>query len=405
MTDILSVSTQQKLTPAPISIHPIILRNLFTAVLWVDENLQICWVNTQAEQLLMVSLQKLQQQNILDILCPKPIDSASVDDSSHQQLAQQFAHAQQYQQSFIDHNQTISAIIKPILVDYSVTPVEQDRQHYFLIEIWEKNRHLRIDQEQRQQEQHDMARQMLRAVAHEVKNPLAGIRGATQLLNKYLSKQQSTQISPADSQKMLTYADIVISETDRLTQLIEQLLGSNKLPNWQLINIHEPLEHVLMLTQAQHPQIHIQRDYDLSLPELMADKDQLIQVFLNLTNNACQAMLENLDNLNNLDNLQYQPTLNISTRIEFLYTIGTVCHKKVLKISLQDNGSGIAPELIDKIFFPLVTGRANGTGLGLALVQDIIHRHNGTIEVDSKVGDTTFNIYLPLQQPANQSLI
>ncbi|WP_230656727.1 two-component system sensor histidine kinase NtrB [Psychrobacter sp. I-STPA10] len=411
------------------------MQHLFTAVLWVDADLQICWVNAQAEQLFACSRSRLLGQCILALLTPiidvqtmgKKTEQANtknmsatlttsdmhndmplteqvrqyihetvqqnpeLDEESVTILAQQFSHALNYQQAFIDYNQTIIGITKNLLVDYSVTPVEYNKARYYLIELWGKNRHIRIDQEQRQQEQHDMAKQMLRSVAHEVKNPLAGIRGGAQLLNKYFSNLPE-RITPSDHKKMRTYADIVISETDRLSHLIEQLLGSNRLPHWQSINIHEPLEHVLMLTQTQHPQVQIQRDYDLSLPEIMADKDQLIQVFLNLTNNACNAMLEQVSTAD------YQLQLTITTRIEFQHTIGTTAHKKVVKICIHDNGGGIAPEIIDRIFFPLVTGRAHGTGLGLSLVQDMVHCHHGSIDVSSQVGDTTFSIYLPLQQ-------
>ena len=147
-----------------------------------------------------------------------------------------------------------------------------------------------------------------------------------------------------------------------------------------------------MLTQTQYPNVRIHRDYDLSLPEITADKDQLIQVFLNLTNNACDAMLEQ----STADD--YQPQLTITTRIEFQHTIGSTPHKKVLKVCIHDNGGGIAPDIIERIFFPLVTGRAHGTGLGLSLVQDMIHCHHGNIDVSSQVGDTAFTIFLPLHQ-------
>ena len=413
-----------------------IVHHLYTAVLWVNADLKICWVNAQAEQLFSCSRSRLLGQCILALLAPINETATTINKNSttttnntsvsqaadaiandvlieeelrkyineiaqqHSELdinkvtalAQQFSHALSYQQAFIDYNQNIIGTSQNLTVDYSVTPVEHAGEDYYLIELWEKNRHTSIDQEQRQQEQHDMAKQMLRSVAHEVKNPLAGIRGGAQLLNKYFSNLPE-RISPSDHKKMRTYADIVISETDRLSHLIEQLLGSNRLPHWQSINIHEPLEHVLMLTQTQHPDIIIHRDYDLSLPEISADKDQLIQIFLNLTNNACNAMLEYASNSD------YQPKLTISTRIEFQYTIGTIAHKKVVKVCIHDNGGGIATEIIDRIFFPLVTGRAHGTGLGLSLVQDMVHCHHGSIDVSSQVGDTTFSIYLPLQQP------
>ena len=214
-----------------------------------------------------------------------------------------------------------------------------------------------------------------------------------------------------------------------MTQLIGQLLGSSQLPNWQMLNIHEPLEHVLALVVNQYPEVALQRDYDLSLPELCADKDQLIQVFLNLINNACESMTEFKQTLqqnmpaapsqltsdtplNNLDvDSSYQPKLHIQTRVAFQHTIGSQQHKQVLQITITDNGSGIDNALIGQIFFPMVTSRATGTGLGLSIVQDIISRHHGMIDVSSNSSQsdnpsynynnsqTRFTLYLPFQQP------
>lgn len=387
----------------------LINKHLFTAILWTDAQGNIQWANTQAEQLFSASQTRLLERNALTLLqVDKSNQSASLDLSKRQDnakdittidamaaLQNQFQHALTYQQPFIDHDQLICGIQHSVLVDYSVTPVEDQGRQYFLIELWEKNRQSRISQEQRQQEQHHIARQMLRAVAHEVKNPLAGIRGAAQLLIKQvnnLNLKDSTGLQMPLGNKIHTYADIIISETDRLTQLIGKMLGSHRLADWQSVNIHEPLEHVLTLTHSQHPTIVISRDYDLSLPELTADKDQLIQVFLNLINNACEAMLQRLEEED------YLPTLSVRTRVEFQHTIGAVQHKQVLKIDIHDNGIGIDAEMLGKIFLPLVTGRANGTGLGLALVQDMISRHQGAIDVVSNVGNTTFSLYLPFHQ-------
>lgn len=411
----------------------LINKHLFTAILWTDASGHIEWSNTQAEQLFSASQARLRGRSVFELLRPYskhplPTHNAATHNSSvtspanndnpqalntpnglttlststaspqpllpHQQptdpLTAQFRHALVYQQPFMDHDQHIFGLSHSVLVDYSVTPVDHEGQDYFLIELWEKNRQSRISQEQRQQEQHAIARQMLRAVAHEVKNPLAGIRGAAQLLSKQLDKLSI--IDSSIDTKISTYAGIIISETDRLTHLIGQMLGSNRLANWQSVNIHEPLEHVLTLTHSQHPAIIIERDYDLSLPELTADKDQLIQVFLNLINNACEAMLEQEQPAD------YVPKITLQTRVAFQHTIGSVQHKQVLKIDIHDNGGGIDPTMVGQIFLPLVTGRANGTGLGLALVQDMISRHKGSIDVVSSAGHTTFTVYLPFSQ-------
>lgn len=412
-------------------------QHLFTAVLWVDASLRITWINAQAEQLLAISRGRLLQQSILALLAPTlpheqngSQETARQQDSSYDQayFSARFAQAQHYQQPFVDHDHLIQfAGSTPVSVDYSVTPVLYQQQPYFIVEMWGKDRQSRISEEQHKQQQYHVARHMLRSVAHEVKNPLAGIRGAAQLLERQFNKFSASnpswypesltpsQVSSLDpsirtlAQKLRNYTDIIISETDRLTQLIGQMLGSARLPNWQPLNVHEPLEHVLTLALSQSPHIELHRDYDLSLPELIADKDQLIQVFLNLINNACEAMSEHKQTLaTDHSNAQppsthtdthYQPQLCIQTRVAFQHTIGSQQHKQVMQISITDNGAGIAPELIGQIFFPMVTSRAAGTGLGLAIVQDIISRHHGMIDVSSVRGQTRFIVYLPFTQP------
>jgi len=447
-----------------------ISQHLFTAVLWINDELSITWLNAQAEQLLAISSGRLLNQSILTLLAPDELTlkdrliNNNREDKTYS-LTERFQQAQHYQQPFIDHDHLIHTQLNGGLmlsVDYSVTPVIYEQQPYFIIEMWGKDRQSRISEEQRQQQQYSVARHMLRSVAHEIKNPLAGIRGAAQLLQRQfikfsdmssfdkeaiaITRNKTTDLNhdntlQKNTAKLRNYTDIIISETDRLTQLIGQLLGSNQLPNWQMLNIHEPLEHVLALIVNQYPEITLQRDYDLSLPELCADKDQLIQVFLNLINNACESMTEFKQTLqqnvpaasNNLSSdivqshldgdSRYQPKLHIQTRVAFQHTIGSQQHKQVLQITITDNGSGIDDALIGQIFFPMVTSRAAGTGLGLSIVQDIISRHHGMIDVSSNASQrdnsiynpiynpicnhrnsqTRFTIYLPFQQPITAS--
>ena len=441
-----------------------IAQHLFTAILWVNDELSITWINAQAEQLLAISSGRLLNQSVLMLLAPEELKTKGRAIINHNpkdktcSLTARFQQAKQYQQPFIDHDHLINTQLNgnvSLSVDYSVTPVIYQQQSYFVVEMWGKDRQSRISEEQRQQQQYHVARHMLRSVAHEIKNPLAGIRGAAQLLQRQFIKfsessfnihtahnsyQQLTSNPVLNSdnnlqktaEKLRSYTDIIISETDRLTQLIGQFLGSNQLPNWQIVNIHEPLEHVLSLILNHYPQVTVQRDYDLSLPELCADKDQLIQVFLNLINNACESMTEFAQTipqnarpessalalgvmpLNRVDD--YQPLLHIQTRVAFQHTIGSQQYKQVLQITITDNGSGIDEELIGQIFFPMVTSRAAGTGLGLSIVQDIISRHHGMIDVSSTPSQradakyknisnsqTRFILYLPFNQPIIES--
>lgn len=453
-----------------------ISQHLFTAILWIDDELSITWLNAQAEQLLAISSGRLLNQSVLMLLAPEELkikDSIAINSSKDKNcsLTERFFQAKQYQQPFIDHDHLINTQLNgnlPLSIDYSVTPVIYQQHNYFIIEIWGKDRQSRISEEQRQQQQYNVARHMLRSVAHEIKNPLAGIRGAAQLLQRQFIKFSegsfithttdtdyqnpiSNPVSNPDkdrqktADKLRSYTDIIISETDRLTQLIGQFLGSNQLPHWQMLNIHEPIEHVLALIIHQYPQVLLQRDYDLSLPELCADKDQLIQVFLNLINNACESMTELAQTLphqkpserhaspsesgslnsnasyEDYDSYDgYQPMLHIQTRVVFQHTIAGQQHRQVLQVAITDNGSGIHPDIIGQIFFPMVTSRALGTGLGLSIVQDIVSRHHGMIDVSSTQaqsantntnpdnknshhGQTRFTLYLPFHQPITES--
>lgn len=450
-----------------------ISQHLYTAILWVDNDLRVTWLNAQAEQLLAISRERLLGQSVLTLLAPEELSAGltgrlnneesaalktdySESHALHNEtnnslkndkektppncpLTERFNQAQKFQQPFIDHDHSIKrhpSSGTAVSIDYSVTPVTYQQQAYFIIEMWGKDRQSRISEEQRQQQQYEVARHMLRSVAHEVKNPLAGIRGAAQLLQRQFIKFSHTftlsnhnpvltNITEPTSDKTLiktaeklrSYTDIIISETDRLTQLVGQLLGSNQLPNWQAVNIHEPLEHVLSLVAHQYPQVTLIRDYDLSLPELDADKDQLIQIFLNLVNNACEAMTDyqqtlktkntTAQALNAQPDSHYKPHLHIQTRVAFQHTIGSQQHRQALQVTITDNGPGIDPALIGQIFFPMVTSRASGTGLGLSIVQDIISRHHGMIEVSSiqlenpsQNRQTHFTLYLPFRQPA-----
>lgn len=378
------------------SLSPV-FNHSFTSMIVTDTDGHINWVNMACEQLLNTSAKQLVGLSIYDILLPSKKDNG-INSLKTDSIQAQFDKAKNSFQAFVSYDRWITAIKQSLFVDYSVTPTLNENKTEFLIEIWSKDRHHRISQEHLDQQQYDIARNMLRSVAHEVKNPLAGIRGAAQLLERQLKKLQ------IHDDKIQTYANIVINETDRLNQLIKQILGSQQQPNWQSMNVHIPLEHVLTLAHSQNPDLKIIKDYDLSLPDVIADKDLLIQAFLNLTTNAIEAMQQKQVELQmakeTLDNTtEYQPKLTISTRVEFQYTVGNTKHKQVAKISLTDNGNGIDDALLNKIFFPLVTGRAEGTGLGLSIVQNIIQQHHGQVEVQSAKGKTTFSIYLPFSHP------
>jgi two-component system nitrogen regulation sensor histidine kinase GlnL len=215
---------------------------------------------------------------------------------------------------------------------------------------------------------------MLRGLAHEIKNPLGGLRGAAQLLARELPTKELKE-----------YTGVIISEADRLQKLVNRILGPNKMPKKEPVSIHEVLEHVRSLLLAEAPEgIRIQRDYDPSIPDINADRDQLIQALLNIMRNAVEAMHGDGD-------------IKLRTRVIRKFTIGQKQQNLVAQIQVIDNGPGIPQEILEQIFFPMVTSRAEGTGLGLAIAQSLIQQHNGIIECKSKPGRTEFSIYIPIE--------
>jgi len=265
-------------------------------------------------------------------------------------------------------------------VDITVSFLERGAHQppTLLVELHGLNRLKRINKDGASITRQETARQLIRGLAHEVKNPLGGIRGAAQLLERELT---------ADN--LREYTTIIISEADRLKTLVDRLLGPQKLMSLANINIFEALERVVQLIEAERPNtIQWIRDYDPSLPDLEADESQLIQALLNILSNASQALSEADD-----------PKITLRCRVIRQFTIGSTRHRMVLQVDIADNGPGIDPELEERIFFPMISGRASGTGLGLAITQNIISQHQGSIQVSTRPGSTCFSIYLPFTQP------
>jgi len=265
----------------------------------------------------------------------------------------------------------------PITVDFTITPARTDYPAGgVIVELHPVDRIIRISRGQSLLQTTETTQQIIRGLAHEVKNPLGGIRGAAQLLARELSGLDQ-----------LEYTQIIIREVDRLRALVDQLLGPNKQLEPESLNIHEVLEHVRQLIEAEIDQtISVIRDYDPSLPDLSGDRSQLIQAILNITRNALQACEG-----------QASCKITLRTRVLRQFTIGSNRHKLVCKIDIQDNGPGVPEDMIGLIFLPMVTGRAEGTGLGLSISQSIINRHGGLLECQSEPGNTLFTIYLPLE--------
>ncbi|TJY59869.1 PAS domain-containing protein [Sinimarinibacterium sp. CAU 1509] len=263
----------------------------------------------------------------------------------------------------------------PVTVDWTVTPfLSGNKKPGLLMELLPLNRHIRISRDEQLQAHFDASRELIRGLAHEIKNPLGGIRGAAQLLEREY---------PDDDHR--EYTRVIIREADRLQNLVNRMLGPNRVPEKSLLNIHEVLEHVRRLVQAEAPPgVELLRDYDPSIPELEADREQMVQAVLNLLRNALQATGST-------------GTIILRTRTRRQFTIGTQRHRLVAQIDIEDSGPGIPASMLEKIFFPMVTTRAEGTGLGLPIAQYLVHSHGGLIECRSRPGCTVFTILLPLE--------
>lgn len=341
-----------------------ILENLNTAVLVVDGELRLRSINPAGELLFQLSARQIVGQSLAELL------------ASNTELIGALRQAFATQHPFTEHGlRLLLAGKRELMVDCSVTPLSDgDRAGELLIEFTRIDMLLRLAREESLQDQHDANRAVLRGLAHEIKNPLGGLRGAAQLLERELPDKSLQE-----------YTRIVIREADRLRNLVDRMIGPNTLLDMQPANIHQIFEHVRSLILAETPAgIRIERDYDPSLPEFPGDSEQLIQAVLNIARNAAQA-------------LGGDGVITLRSRSERQFTLGQKRHRLVLHAEIEDNGPGIPEELRERIFFPLVTGRADGTGLGLSIAQTVIHQHGGVIECHSRPGRTIFRIYLPLE--------
>ena len=248
-----------------------------------------------------------------------------------------------------------------------------------VVELLEIEQQARQDREQRALEQAQATKELIRNLAHEIKNPLGGIRGAAQLLGMEVESRELTE-----------YTRVIIQEADRLQALVDRLLAPHRRPHVVSdVNIHEVCERVRALILAEFPAgLTVQRDYDTSIPELRGDREQLIQAVLNIAHNAAQALAERI--------AAGDGQIMLRTRIARQVTLGKQRHRLALELHIHDNGPGIPEGIRDRIFYPLVSGRDSGSGLGLTLAQTFVQQHRGTVECESVAGSTTFRIVIPL---------
>jgi two-component system nitrogen regulation sensor histidine kinase GlnL len=337
------------------------LEYLATAVILLDDESRIAYLNPAAENLFDISGKNLLGHPLQQVF------------THTEQLASAMQHAVQNNACYIEHELTLGTPAHGRLQLRCAATPWQTGKRYLLLEFHAIDRPLKLAREEQMLDQTQANRLLLRNLAHEIKNPLGGIRGAAQLLEQELEK-------PA----LREYTQVIVQEADRLRSLMEKLLAPQNSSQYSALNIHEVLERVRSVVLAEVPEgLTIQRDYDISLPALVGDKEHLIQVMLNIVRNAAQAM-------------QGKGTIILRTRIARQVTLIKRRHRLALMVQIIDNGPGIPPELRDKIFYPLVSGRADGHGLGLTLAQDFVSQHHGMIEFDSEPGRTCFSVMLPL---------
>jgi two-component system, NtrC family, nitrogen regulation sensor histidine kinase GlnL len=341
---------------------------LSTGIVVLDGQLCPIYANVSAQDFMAVSLRQARGRPFTDLF----FDSA--------QLKQILRRALDGLETCTQHELVLKAVASqmhrdPSVIDLIATPLEEQvTGTHLLLELADATQRQRITRDSDILVGMDGSRLMIRQLAHEVKNPLGGLRGAAQLLSKELS-------NPA----LREYTTVIINEADRLAALVDSMAGSNSPARMEMINLHEVCEHVVHLIRAEAPPgVVVERDYDPSLPDALIDRNQIIQALLNVARNAMQSV-------------GAHGRIIFRTRVRSGFSIGRKRHKLVADIGVEDNGPGVPPDLIKTIFLPLVTGRSNGSGLGLAVAQDLATRHDGIIEFASQPGRTVFSLLLPLE--------
>ncbi len=354
-----------------------VLDALTTAVLVVvDEALTIGYMNCAAESIFGTSKHQSIGSSVLDLLSDTP-DNDGVE--AFNRFAEIFTSEQSITRRATEFRTRSGA---EVTADLTVSLDTANR--CLIIELQPINRLVRINRDDQFLASEETTRRLVRGLAHEIKNPLGGLRGAAQLLERELENRAHTE-----------YTGIIIQEADRLSELVDRLLGPSREPRIAPSNIHELLERVVRLVDAEMPgQVRFVRDYDPSLPEIQGDESQIIQALLNIVRNAWQILDEQPP-------AHGEAVITLRTRVVRTFTIRTVLHRMVAQIDITDNGPGVAEDLVGQIFVPMISGRPQGTGLGLAITQSIISQHGGVIECVSRPGKTCFSVFLPLEEPVN----
>ncbi len=343
------------------------LELLATAVVIVDDAYVVRYTNPAAENLLGAGAKSLIGQSLPTLVA----DGAALE----AMLAEALAVHWSYRAQSVSYERPGR---EPLPLSCVVTPVDVAGMA-LLVELRPIQDQMRLEREERLLEQQEATRELLRNLAHEIKNPLGGLRGSAQLLERELERPELRE-----------YTQVIIKEADRLQVLLDRLLTPRRAVQLAAVNIHEVLERVRSLVQAEFPSgISVLRNYDPSVPDLVGDIEQLIQAVLNVVRNAAQALVSGA-------NGGRGGTIMLRTRSARQVTIARQRHKLALELQVIDDGPGVPDEIRDRVFNPLVSGREGGSGIGLALVQTYAQNHGGVVEFDSRPGRTVFTLLLPL---------
>jgi two-component system nitrogen regulation sensor histidine kinase GlnL len=335
---------------------------LSTAVLMLDERLHVTYANPAAETLFAKG-----HNHLVGVAFGRALPN-------NEEFEQRLAQALEAELGFNDNDLLLEVDGYPAHLHCVISPLEPSEPARLVLEFRELEQQLKIARETRMLEEQQANRELIRNLAHEIKNPLGGIRGAAQLLERELGDPELRE-----------FTQVIVKETDRLQALMNRMLTPSRLPHVEQLNIHEVTERVRTLLLAEFPEgLFVARDYDTSLPDVAGDKEQLIQAILNVARNAAQAT-------------RGRGQIRLTTRIARQVTIARQRYRHALAISVEDDGPGVPPALADRIFHPLVSGREGGTGLGLSLAQSFVSQHHGIIEFESEPGNTVFRVLLPLR--------
>ncbi len=339
-----------------------ILENLVTAVIVIEKNLTVKYVNPAATQLLNVSQSKISGSMLLTYVRELGVETSALLNSAETNQSLSINSTK-----LITHDGLIHT------VDIMMTSLDPSAQ-LSLLELRQVDQQNQIYQQSNQEAQQQAAQYLVRNLAHEIKNPLGGLRGAAQLLSRELQDSE-----------MQEFTTMIIEQADRMRNLVDRLLGPQAPTQHHFHNMHQVIEQVVQLVSINlHQKISIKRDYDPSMPDVKMDAEQLQQAVLNIVQNAIQALEHN------------GGTITLRTRTRHQMTIGNTRHRLVSEFAVIDDGVGVPTELMETLFYPMVTGRTDGTGLGLSIAHNMARLHGGRIDCQSKPSLTIFTLFIPI---------